>query len=254
MIETIQNAILASCFAGLGIIAVILFVRFYRAFLRAHRGRLDGLGKVVAVVGTVLATLYGGSKGFWFSVRNYGGDEELEIIGVYTAISNEVVEVSGNITTNQIPMVRIESFGAGLATETPVWIRMSDTNKWTLVEKSSPIFKTEGDTNVVEFVSADNYKNYTYWFVGNDKPAVVRPISGITVTGYHADGNGVTFEFTCNDDRCTDFEIKWKLATESDHEFRTVATGTASPIHVPGFWLDKTIDWRITSQFLEDGE
>jgi len=257
--DEITAVLTAVCLAALGVIGGAAFLRYacgpaldaVRAFCRSPRAIVEKFAVALCVCGI---SYYGATKGMvWTRVQNDGGDAALQVLGIYTAISNAVTEVGGIPVTNEVPMVAVNATGA-ISVSTPVWFRMSDTNEWALAAKTAPTYHTDGVTNRIEFATSDNFAGYTYWWAGVDTPAVIRPTEGIKVTGYTACGTNVVFTFTCDDPNCTTFEAKWKYKTEADEAFRTAATSSASPIVVPGFWVGTNVDWRITSSYLEDGE
>lgn len=213
-------------------------------------GRFD---KAFVIVALAFMTLTGATKGInWSRVYEGGADTGIALVGIYTGISNEVVVVEGVTTTNQIPMVMYMWTGSGASQNTKVSYRFSDTNYWTAVTKTQVETGTVGSTNYVMFATASDLSNFRYWWLGEDTPAVVITTSGIDLTGFAAHGSGVTLTWTCEDPRATTFKVWRKLPTEQ--EWIECGTTYEHTYVVNGFFLDKEWQWRVTSDFLEDGE
>lgn len=250
-----QNFLLVFCLVGLfAICAVAFFAKVaplwaivWRKFLR-----LDGFGKVVCVVGFTMAALYGGSKGFWRPVQNGGADSVYNLVGIYTAVSNDVQVVGGQTVTNEIPMAAVMTLNGPVPESIEISVRESETNQWTVIEKVAPYFETEGTTNIFAFTTTEDYSGYRYWWAGTDKPAVVITSSGIEITGYRATSKAVWFSWKCEQPLAKVFQVQCK--GERDRDWTTVATVEGYEATIDGFWIGQTHDWRIVSEYLEDGE
>jgi len=250
-----QQLLLVVCCAALVAIGVALaFAAFAPLWSELWKKwlRLDGFGKYVAVIGLALATLHGGSKGFWYPVRNGGADEGIGLVGIYTAVSNQVVEVSGEVVTNRIPMVAVMWTNGTVTASTPVSYRASETNDWTEVEKNSPEITTMGITNILQFVVSEDLSSYAMWWAGKDLPATIITSSSIDITAYVETAEYIRIEWTCSQPLATEFSVFNKRREES--EWRLVGTTGNKWIQVSGFLIGADSDWKITSTYLEDGE
>lgn len=217
--------------------------------------RLGAFGKLVVSICFIGLYQYGSTKGFWLPVKNGGGDAQLTVCGIYTATTNNVVEVGGQPVTNQLPLVRVEFFGNGGTAETPVSIRASETNEWQEVAKLEPIkLYQDGVTNILEFVAETNYSNFAWWWFGTDLPAIVVTEEGIEIREFVVTTRLVRFAWVCGETEAEYFYIQRKVQGAAD--WVTVKTvpakyGVVNTAVVDGFTVDKTYDWRIITEIAE---
>lgn len=210
-----------------------------------------GYGAFAVALFVAVCTIYGGSKA-WHRVPHGAAAAGMDPAYIYTGVSNDVVEVSGEMVTNKVYLVNVTSLGAGLTEETPVWVRMSETNTWTLLSKSDVVFTTSGETNSLTFTVSEEQSGFQYWFAGPEDqlPGVVHVTGGIEITGYFATGEYVEFTFECSDPLYTVFQVEWKRQGLPDYAYATATSEVnGNKIRVPGFWVDKNIDWRIYSSY-----
>lgn len=261
-----QHAVLWLCFAGLvGLAAWTLWQcplgRCAREALSeawAQYRKLGAFGQALIAVFFCGLAHYGATKGFWQPVQHGGGDDQLTVCGIYTATSNDVVEVAGQTVTNQLPLVRVEFFGAGGTVDTPVSVRPSETNQWTQVAKLEPIkLYQDGVTNILEFVTETDYSTIAYWWFGNDLPAIVVTEEGIEIRQFVVTTKQVYFAWMCGEREAEHFYIQRKETTSKD--WVTVATvparyGVVNEATIDCFTVDKTYDWRIMTEIAEGGE
>lgn len=221
--------------------------------------RTGAVGKVLLSVFVIGMAQYGATKGgFWRKVMSGGGDEPLLVSGIYTAVSNDVVEVEGVSVTNKIPLVRVEWFGDGGSEETPVSIRAAETNAWTQLEKISPRVFMDDVTNVLEFVSTDNFDNFAYWWFGEDLPAIVITTEGIEIRDFIVTSEDVTITFICDERNATEFVIRRRLVGVSGADWEEVGTVPAQYGRILSwsgemFTVDRTYDWQVITVIEEGG-
>jgi len=250
-----QQALLTSCLVGL---AAIGFVAAFRQFaplwdeLWGRWLRLDGFGKAVVVCAIVGVTLYGGSKNLaWQRVPNDGADAGIGLVGVFTQPSNDVQTVGGVTTTNALQLLAVMWTTGTVTPSTPVSYRQSNTNDWSTLVPLSYTTYTDGTTNILQYVLSEKL-SYPYWWVGEDKPAVIVTSSEIKITAYRETSTYVRIEWTCDQPLATTFDIKCKKLTDAN--WTTVTTTSNQYIQLSGFYVDKNLEWKITSTYLEDGE
>lgn len=250
-----QWAMAYAALGGLAIIALYAFAKAVAPHIHDlwHRWFPDGFGRVMMIGGVALATLYGGSKGFWNPVASSGGDDLLTVTGIYTAVSNVVDDTVSPPVTNHIPMVRVEWLGNGGTAETPVSVRASETNEWAEVEKIDPVVNVEGITNILTFAVSTNFSTiaYSYWWFGVDKPAVIVTEEGIEIRAFVVTANSVHIEWACNETEMTHYTIQNKPTTSA--QWRTVATvpaeiGKVNRWTKQMFTVDRDMDWRIITE------
>lgn len=245
--------------AGLAVlVAVVVFRKFAPLWEEIWRKwlHLDGFGRVIVVVGFCLATMYGGSKGFWGRVQHDGGDDILTVTGIYTAVSNVVDTSVTPAVTNHVPMVRVEWLGNGGTAYTPVSIRESETNEWKEIVKLDPVVSIEGVTNVLQFVAETNYANVAYWWFGVDKPAIVVTEEGIEIREFWVTTRKVHLAWVCGETEATSFVIRrreqgnadWEDVAAVPAQYGVVNSWTG---HL--FTVDKTYDWMIQTT-IQEGE
>lgn len=259
-----QHALTALSLLGLAITLCGLLMA--SSFGRAMR---DGLkrcsemflrnGKVCRVV--LLAFFcgivqYGATKGFWGRVRSGGGDNELQVVGIYTAMSNDVQVVDGGESiTNKIPLVRVEWLGNGGSVDTPVSIRETQTNEWAEIEKIEPIEQfTEGATNVLQFATTTNYSSVAYWWFGTELPAIIITEEGIEIREFKVTTKAVYFSWVCGETEATSFIVQRKELRKSEWESMAevpAIVGRVNSVTIPCFSVDKTYDWRIITEIAE---
>jgi len=251
-----QTYLMYACIAGLvamlAALVVMKAVPFFDTLWHDYL-HLDGVGRVVVGVCVTMAAMYGGSKGgFWGRVSSDGADTGIGLVGVFTAVSNDVQTVGGVVTTNQIPMVAVMWTNGTVTASTDVSFRFSNTNQWSSVVKTSPRIYADGTTNILEFVTSENFSSYKYWWVGSDKPAVVIISSEITINTFSEDSHGVSITWSCTDARATEFVVWTKKLTDQTWTQRAVVNGYS--VRLTGFFVGEDMDYKITSTFLEDGE
>lgn len=221
-----------------------------------HYRRLGAFGQLVVAVFFAGVAHYGATKGFWEQVRHGGGDDQLTVYGIYTATSNDVVEVEGQPVTNQLPLVRVEFFGNGGTAETPVSIRASETNEWQEVAKLEPIkLYQDGVTNILEFVAETNYSHFAWWWFGTDLPAIVVTEEGIEIREFVVTTKQVRFAWVCGEREAEWFYIQRK-EQGSRGDWVTVKSveavyGAVNKAVIDCFTVDKTYDWRIITEIAE---
>lgn len=250
-----QHVLVAVCAVALvamGVVAAFAVFAPFWSELWERWLRLDGWGRSVATLGLICAVMYGGSKGFWTPVRDGGADTGIGLVGIYTGVSNDVVEVAGEVTTNRIPMVAVMWTNGTVTASTKVSYRASNTNDWTEVVKNSPEITAEGTTNILQFITSEDLSGYPMWWAGDDLPATIITSSSIDVTAYVETADYIRIEWTCSQPLATEFSVYYKKTT--DAEWRLVTTTSNKWIQVSGFYVGDNGDWKIASTYLEDGE
>lgn len=250
-----QHVLLVVCAAALVCVGVAALFAALAPILNTVWSkwlRLDGWGRSVCTAGFAFAVLYGGSKGFWTPVRDGGADEGIGLVGIYTGVSNDVVEVAGVVTTNHIPMVAVMWTNGTVTAATPVSYRASNTNDWTAAVKTNPEIVTEGTTNILQFVVSEDLSGYPMWWAGDDLPATIITSVSIDITAYVETADYIRIEWACQQPLATEFNVYYKKTTDSD--WSLVTTTSNKWIQVGGFYVGANGDWKITSSYLEDGE
>ena len=215
--------------------------------------RLDGFGKFISCGAVIMATLYGGSKGFsWQSFFSSGSDTDKPTIMIGHANTNAVEIVNGVETTNEVHVIGVISTNYTPSVSVQFSVRMSDTNEWTVVEKLNPTVLSDNGTNTLIFATAVDYGSYRQAWFGNNIPTVIVTTSDISITQFNLDAHEVNISWTCSDYRATTFIVQWKKLTDSS--WNSMPEQSALSFHAEGFWVNKDTEWRVVSRFAEDGE
>lgn len=253
-----QSVVTFVCLLGLAAIAVCLFWHYvgpiidavWRDFLH-----LDGLGKGVALVMVVTATMYGGSKGFWGNVQHGGGDTDYAVCGIYCATSNIVETVGGVEVTNHVPYVKIEWTGSGADETTPVSIRETEADEWAELAKVNPELTVENGTNTLIFATAEDKSRTAYWWFGTDLPAIVITEEGIVIRSYSITSKRVSFSWVCGEEGAENFYIRRREVGKTDWELvGTVPAqyGVVNSWSGSMFTVNKSYDWQIMTEIAEE--
>lgn len=245
---------IALCIAGIYAAAAICFAAFFLSredMAEAARKAFGGskVGRIFLALLAGFMAHYAATKqeGIWTRVSSDGADAEIGLVGVYTATTNNVTETDGIAITNPVHLVAVAWTSGTVDASTAVSYRSADTNKWTEVEKTDVVFSAQGTTNMMQMVTAEDLSKYRFWWVGDDKPAVVITDSYIEITSFVATSTYVDISWKCSDERAKTFIVQRK--GESDTDYTTVATVSGNTFRYSGFTVDKTVTWRIVSEF-----
>lgn len=215
--------------------------------------RLGAFGQVVVAVGIAICVQRGSAK--WSPVQNGGGDPSLQVVGIYTQVSNVVDETVSPPVTNAVPMCRIEYFGEATA-DVPVSVRAAETNEWSEVVKIDPVVTQEASTNVLTFTCETNLSHYAYWWFGVDKPAIIVTEEGIEIRSVSIGTRSVSFTWVCEEASASEFIIRKRQVGSSYWEEVGRVTATHGIERWTGklFTVDKDCEWQIVTEIQEGGE
>lgn len=261
--EVVQWSFAYLALAGL---AASLFVLFWTSPAGAWFRRLldclwckyrktGAFGQILLAVFFIGVAQYGSTKGFWRRVQSGGGDQQLDVAGIYIAVSNIVEEVEGVPVTNRVPFCRIEYFGEATE-ETPVSVRPAETNEWTEVVKYDPVITQEAETNVLTFAFDTNLVSYAYWWFGVERPAIIVTEEGIELRSVSIGTREVSFSWVCGEAEATEFYIRKRRAGSSEWE----TVGEVQATHGVESWtgrlftVDADCEWQIVTEIQEGGE
>lgn len=197
-----------------------------------------GLEKTAALVALVAAIAYGGSK----PVQNAGADEGIALAGI-TAEYDE---------TNDVTAVEVSFVGNNVTAGTPVSVRNNESETWRELQKIGATVTSDLATNILAFAVSGDVSTNRFWWVGTDTPAVIIESKGIEILYFAASSRSVNIRWSCDDVNATEFLVQRRRKGATDWE--TVGVTTSLAFVYVGFTVGETWEWRVSSQYAEDGE
>lgn len=237
MLNEIQAGLTAAgVFFALTFFAVCLAIAVKRACVDAFRKMKPGEKKAFLLFTAVL-TLYAGAKHV-IRPPDAGADE-----GYYVA---EIV--ADYISSNDVTTVDVKFCGTGVTTNTPVFVRNSDSEEWRELVKANAAITSDLPTNVLSFVVYGNAETNRYWWVGTDKPSIIVETTGIEIVYFLATSHSVQIAWTCDDPKATEFSVQRRRRSET---WDTVAVTTDTAFEYIGFTVGESWEWRVISTYTE---
>lgn len=240
-----QAVLMYACLAVLAVIAIIAAVYYADRFMGNLFGtfkRFGSINSIIFCLFAIPAIIYGGSKRK--PVQHPGGDEDLRVVGIYASATNEVTEAG---VTNTWTEIDVDFLGTGVTTDTPVHVRMSETNEWTELTKIEPTVLIDLTTNNLHFCASGDLTKYPWWWVGDDTPAIHVETVGITLVSFIASSHSVAIEWTCDDPKATEFEVQ--VMDGESRSWSTLMKTSERAVLVQGFFIDRITRWRIISTY-----
>lgn len=240
-----QIVLMYACLSVLAVIAVIALAVLADKCVRRIFGSFRNIGflsSVAVCLFTIPMIIYGGSKRR--PVQHPGGDEDLRVVGIYASATNEVTAAGATNTWTEID---VDFIGTGVTIATPVHVRMSETNEWTELTKIEPTILVDLQTNNLHFCANGDLTKYPWWWVGEDTPAIRVETVGITLVSFVASSHSVAIEWTCDDQKATEFEVQ--IMDGASRNWVTILKTSDRAVAIQGFFIDRTTRWRITSTY-----
>ena len=209
--------------------------------------RLDAFGKWGAVAAVSMMVMYGGAK--HGTAEHAGADDGIALAYIGLDVTNVVESAS---VTNTFTEVDVAWTNGTVTAETPVHVRMSNTNEWRTLTKIGASTFTDSPTNHLYFTCTGDVTKYPYWWVGSNPPAVIIEVVGITLTKFVMSSHAVLIAWTCDDARAVEFVIE--CCDESGGEWTEVARTSEKEISIGGFFIDRTTRWRVYSVLTGEGD
>lgn len=206
--------------------------------------------------------IYGGSKSS-ISPANTSTDDEIDLLDIELVISNEVVEVAGNVETNFANATIVISVSEESPVPQPMWFRESVYQTWTNIMElatwttAQPVLDPDlsgNGTNVYKWTSLDWTNNYSHasWYIGTDLPPVEIDVTDkdyIVLDEFNMTSKKVWIKFHLADEfsypEGTKIEIQRKTengAWRVVDELEAVRSGSYS---WQGFAVGKRTVWRL---------
>lgn len=236
VVEIIKGATTALCVFGAFLLFGVCLIITVGRIIDEHK--LDGKTKKALAIFTIALTFYGGAK---HAIQNAGADEGIALAGI------AVMEYD---STNDVSAVEVHFIGSNVATNTPVYVRNDQSERWRELEKINATVTTDLTTNILAFTVAGNVATNIYWWIGTETPAVIIETKGIEVTYFLATSSSVQIMWTCDESKAEVFAIQRRR--KGTQAWETVGVTSSLAFVYVGFTVGETWEWRVTSTFAGD--
>lgn len=196
------------------------------------------------------ATKQGGSTPI---TERTGSDESILIGFVEAELTNEVIMVGTDWTTNELTNVTVAFMSGNVTAETPFVARNTVEENWTeLVKTNVTFYFDEPVTNYMFFTVRGNIiSDYRMFWIGYDAPAVEVTTEGVKLVHKVVTSTRLEFGWTCDDPRCTEFTVRRRKvnADETRGEWEDLVTTDASAWVWEGvFTVGESWEYQIKSE------